>query len=134
MFVTRAEHRRRPRPCPQRISRKIAHMSFSLPTAAREVFTTSRIAEFCRLPELGLDKLAIQHAGANEPVIVFLHVVHPRLTFTNLGKTQVRLPKAVAADMQKVIEKITADWHKQRKREERDASAVMRRADALERA
>jgi DNA topoisomerase VI subunit B len=79
------------------------------------------------------DVLTLQHAGPNEPVVVFLHVTHPSLTFTDLGKTQVALPPPIAADLQKVIEKITTDWHKQRKREERDASAELRRQDALER-
>lgn len=74
-----------------------------------------------------------RHAGTQEPVIVFLHVVHPRLTFTDLGKTRLSLSSAIADALRNVIEKITQEWHKQRKREERDASAELRRQDALQR-
>ena len=79
------------------------------------------------------DVLAQRHAGPNEPVIVFLHIVHPSLVFTDLGKTQLYLSRAVADDLEKVIEKITADWHKQRTREQKDAKNQLRRQDALER-
>jgi DNA topoisomerase VI subunit B len=75
-----------------------------------------------------------RHAGAREPLIVFLHVTHPRLSFTDLGKTRVTLPRAVADDLQKLIERITADWHRQRQQEEKDRRAEIKRQDALERA
>ncbi len=75
-----------------------------------------------------------RHAGAREPLVVFLHVTHPRLTFTDLGKTQVTLPRAVADDLQKLIERITAGWHRQRQQEEKDRRAEIKRQDALERA
>lgn len=75
-----------------------------------------------------------RHAGSREPAVVFLHVTHPQLTFTDLGKTQVTLPRAVANDLQKVIEKITGEWHRQRQQEERDRKNEIKRLDALERA
>jgi hypothetical protein len=63
---------------------------------------------------------------------VFLHVTHPPLTFTDLGKTTLVLPSMVADELRKVIEKITAEWDKQRRREDRDRNAELRRRDALE--
>jgi DNA topoisomerase VI subunit B len=99
-------------------------------------FGTSPSLTF-RFPNYGSsanEELAERYAGSDEPVFVFLHVVHPRLTFTDLGKTQVSLSGAAADDMQTVIEKITADWNKQRKAEERDHHARLRRQDALTKA
>jgi hypothetical protein len=74
-----------------------------------------------------------RHAGTQEPVVVFLHVTHPHLTFTDLGKTQLSLPLVVASDLRKVIDKITADWHRQRQQEEKNRKAELRRQDSLER-
>jgi DNA topoisomerase VI subunit B len=97
-------------------------------------------ANFATAPRLSLDLgcletardvLAQRHAGQAEPVAVFLHITHPRLTFTDLGKARLLLPRAIASDLRKVIEKITAEWHKQRQREQRNARAEIRRQDAL---
>jgi hypothetical protein len=83
--------------------------------------------------ETASDVLGQRHVSWEEPIIVFLHITHPRLNFTDLGKTQLSLPSEIACELRKVIEKITAEWHKQRQREERDARAAPRRQDALER-
>ena len=56
---------------------------------------------FASAPSLSIDLglvetvgtlLAERHAGQYEPVAALLHVVHPRPTFTDLGKTQLSLP------------------------------------------
>ena len=58
-------------------------------------------ANFASAPSLSIDLgpvetvgtlLAERHAGQDEPVAALLHVVHPRPTFTDLGKTQLSLP------------------------------------------
>jgi DNA topoisomerase VI subunit B len=77
--------------------------------------------------------LSRRYAGDREPICVFLHVVHPRFTFTDLGKTRISLPPAVATDLRGVIEKVTGAWERQRRRETKSAKAELRRHDALER-
>jgi hypothetical protein len=110
------------------------------PDVARRVLFTG--ANFASSPALSFNLTAWDdigrfleryHAGSQEPVTVFLHVTHPRLTFTDLGKTNLSLAPAVASEVQKVIEKITSDWHRQRKSEERNARAELKRRDTLER-
>ena len=95
---------------------------------------------FASAPSLSIDLglvetvgtlLAERHAGQYEPVAALLHVVHPRPTFTDLGKTQLSLPYAARGDLRKVVEKVSAEWHKQRQREERDRRAVISRRDAF---
>jgi DNA topoisomerase VI subunit B len=77
--------------------------------------------------------LSQRFSGSREPICIFLHVVHPRLTFTDLGKTRISLPRAVAVDLTRVIEKITEAWKRQREREQKTAKAELKRQDALER-
>jgi DNA topoisomerase VI subunit B len=74
-----------------------------------------------------------RYAGAEEPICVFLHLVHPRLTFTDLGKTRVALAYPIARDLRGVIKKITDAWERQRRREIKSAKAELKRLDALER-
>jgi DNA topoisomerase VI subunit B len=83
--------------------------------------------------------LADNYAGQKEPVIILAHLVCPRLSFTDRGKTalalahgepgMVEIGKAIA----KAATKVTAAWAKQRKAEIRDASRAMRRRERLSR-
>jgi hypothetical protein len=73
-------------------------------------------------------------ASADKPIGVFLHVIHPRLTFTDLGKTEITLSRMMAEDLRWVMEKITQPWYEQHLRELKDSKAAQRRRDALERA
>jgi hypothetical protein len=77
--------------------------------------------------------LGQRYAGVQAPIQIFLHIVHPRLPFTDLGKTRISPPRAVAVDLRRVIEKITDAWKRQREREVKSAKAELKRQDALER-
>jgi DNA topoisomerase VI subunit B len=83
--------------------------------------------------ETGETLLERRYAGAEEPICVFLHVAHPRLMPTDLGKTRIPLPWPVARDLRRVIEKITDAWERQRRREIKSANAELKRQDALDR-
>jgi DNA topoisomerase VI subunit B len=75
--------------------------------------------------------LAEQRCGPDEPIGFFLHVASPRLTFLDRGKASVNLPHAVNQAVIAAIEFVTKDWAKQRKAEERDHAARLRRHDAM---
>ena len=80
----------------------------------------------------GLDGLlSDQYAGFDEDVVVFLHVASPRFDFLDKGKSSVSLPAAADEAVVKAITFVTDRWAKQRKREERDASARARRHASL---
>jgi hypothetical protein len=64
---------------------------------------------------------------------VFFHLTSPRLNFLDKGKTQVALPDTVANALLDVAQGVTQRWAKQRRAEERAASAKARRSDALSR-
>ena len=75
--------------------------------------------------------LAEQRAGPEEPIAFFLHVASPRLTFLDRGKSEVHLPAAVDEAAVAAVKQVTAAWARQRKAEERDRSARLRRDDAM---
>jgi hypothetical protein len=80
----------------------------------------------------GLDGLlSRQYADGDEPVIVYVHLTTPRLSFLDKGKSSVALPMSVGETIGDLVEKSTSKWAKQRKAEIRDASARSRRRDAL---
>ncbi len=80
----------------------------------------------------GLESLLAQRrAGAEEPIAVFVHVASPRLEFLDKGKSSVELPAPVDNAIIAAVKYITEAWTKQRKAEERNASALLRRTDAL---
>lgn len=80
----------------------------------------------------GLDAiLARQHAGPDAPVIVFLHLAHPRVEYTDRGKSAISFATIDPQRMIDLVEAVTAKWAKQRKAEERHASARLRRDAAL---
>jgi len=75
--------------------------------------------------------LTEQRAGPDEPIAFFLHVASPCLTFLDQGKSNVALPDEVSEAIVTAIKQVTAVWTKQRKAEERHASARLRRDDAM---
>ena len=75
--------------------------------------------------------LAEQRAGPEEPITFFLHVASPRLTFLDRGKSEVHLPPEVDEAVVAAVKQVTAAWARQRKAEERDRSARLRRNDAM---
>ena len=80
----------------------------------------------------GLDAiLAQQRSGPDEPVIVFLHLAHPRVEYTDRGKSAISFTTINPRSIAGLIEAVTAKWAKQRKAEERHASARLRREVAL---
>jgi len=72
-----------------------------------------------------------QRAGPEEPVGFFLHVASPRLRFIDKGKSDVDLPRQVDEAIVAAVKFVTAAWAKQRKSEERNANAALRRMDVL---
>jgi Topoisomerase 6 subunit A/Spo11, Toprim domain len=80
----------------------------------------------------GLDAiLAQQRAGPREPVIVFLHLAHPRVEYTDRGKSAISFATIDPHSIFGLVDAVTAKWAKQRKAEERHASARLRREAAL---
>jgi DNA topoisomerase VI subunit B len=72
-----------------------------------------------------------QRASASEPIALALHLSAPRLSFLDRGKAQLSLPYEAAVTFAKAVESATSNWAAQRKREERERRAALRRRDAL---
>lgn len=75
--------------------------------------------------------LTQQRAGSGEPVGIVLHLAWARAAYTDRGKTAAALPAEIQGAVVQAIEAVTAKWAKQRRAEERDRNARLRRADAL---
>lgn len=74
-----------------------------------------------------------QRAGENEPIVLALHVASPCITYTDKAKTAAVLPDEVSAALAAAVQNVTKAWAKQRKAEERDEAAKLRRLDRLSR-
>ena len=82
-----------------------------------------------------LDTLLTDHyAGEDEPIEFFLHVASPDLHFTDRGKTTVDLPPEVDQAIVAAVIDVTKAWTKQRRAEEKDASAARKRDQKLAKA
>ena len=80
----------------------------------------------------GLDALLTeQRAGPYEPIILVVHLACPRVEYLDRGKANVSLPWPISQAILTAIKAATKEWCKQRKREEREASARDRRHDRL---
>jgi hypothetical protein len=75
--------------------------------------------------------LVDQRAGPDEPIGFFLHVASPRLDFRDRGKATVDLPYQVNKEIIAAVRQVTSIWAKQRKAEERDRNASLRRDDTM---
>jgi DNA topoisomerase VI subunit B len=76
--------------------------------------------------------LAELYAGAGEPVFIVLHVACPRVEYTDRGKSAIALSDtSLSAAIVRAVRKGVAKWAKQRKAEERHASALQNRRERL---
>lgn len=82
----------------------------------------------------GLDGI-LNHlrVGPEAAVAVVIHLAYPRATYTDRGKSALALPGSIADALVKALTAVTADWTRQVKREERDASAQHNRLEKLNR-
>jgi hypothetical protein len=74
-----------------------------------------------------------QRISAKAPVLFALHLACPRPLFTDKGKTKLALPPEVAAQLIDAVTRVTKQWAKIIKAEERKASAKARREEYLSR-
>jgi len=80
----------------------------------------------------GLDALlSEQRLYADDPVVVALHMTCPRVEHTDRGKSAVVINEAQASSVIQAIKSVAKLWTKQRKQEERDHWAHLRRQDAM---
>jgi hypothetical protein len=75
--------------------------------------------------------LAELKAGQEEPIVFLLHLVCPRVDYLDRGKSAVSLPLIARREIVRLVTDVTKKWTKQRKAEERDASARWRRDDRM---
>lgn len=75
--------------------------------------------------------LTDQRASANEPIALLVHLTCPALQFSNRGKSALDLTGEIGDALSAATVKVTADWSKQRKAEERQASRAAFRRDRL---
>lgn len=68
---------------------------------------------------------------AQEPVVFLLHVAHPRIPFTDRGKSTVTIADMDGDIIVKAVEGVTAEWKRQRDREKRDARSAISRREAF---
>ena len=76
-------------------------------------------------------RLAEQRCGADEPVVVILHLAQARVEYQDRGKSAVVLDRAIRVAIVTALETVTGKWAKQRKAEERDHSRRLRRREQL---
>jgi DNA topoisomerase VI subunit B len=74
-----------------------------------------------------------QRISGDEPAIVIVHLTCPYLAFGDRGKASLQLPTKINDAICDAVEKATARWAKQRKAEERHASARANRIERLAR-
>ncbi len=80
----------------------------------------------------GLDSLLEERkAGDDEPIVLFVHLVQPRMQYTNRGKSMVAIPHDVGHEITRLVTKVTAKWYKIRRDEERESARVWRRRELL---
>jgi DNA topoisomerase VI subunit B len=76
--------------------------------------------------------------GPDEPVTIVIHMASPCVDYTDRGKSSLAIGAAGMVAVAEAIiagaESVTKEWARQRKAEERDSSARMRRIDRLIRA
>jgi len=79
--------------------------------------------------------LSEQRAGREEPIIVVLHLARPCIDYTDHGKSAVAMSDPTLAErLKSSVLSVTKEWAKQRKAEERHASALANRHARLIRA
>jgi DNA topoisomerase VI subunit B len=78
--------------------------------------------------------LESQRASHHAPIVFLLHVAHPRVRYTDRGKSAVAISRMDGDTIAKVVESVTADWKRIRVREERDNRKAMNRHEAFARA
>jgi Topoisomerase 6 subunit A/Spo11, Toprim domain len=77
-----------------------------------------------------------QRVGADEPVILVVHLASPRITFTDRGKSALALGGemvGIAEDVVNGLRAVTKAWCRQRRAEERNAAARASRLQRLAR-
>jgi DNA topoisomerase VI subunit B len=83
----------------------------------------------------GLDALLQdRRAGSDEPIVFLLHVAHPRVRYTDRGKSAVAMASMDGNSIIAAVEAVTKEWTRQRKHEERDTRAAIHRRQAFARA
>ena len=70
-------------------------------------------------------ELADRFLGPNEPIVLAVHVANPRVAISDRGKARVQI---TGGQIEKALAAVGQSWTKQRKAEERNASALARRA------
>jgi len=119
----------------------IIEMAFAwCPTAERRRiitgvnFSPCILSPFRELGDYGqsLDTiLANQRATADEPVVLLIHLTCPRVAYTDRGKSAIVIEGCNATSIIDSVRRVTKKWAKQRKAEERSASAQSRRRQAM---
>jgi len=74
-----------------------------------------------------------RYAGDDEPVVMIVHHAQVGATYTDRGKGTLSLSPDVSRRIREAIEKATLPWWKQRKAEERESRAMLRRTEAMKR-
>ena len=69
--------------------------------------------------------LADRRLGPDEPIVLAIHVANPRVQYADRGKSLI--VGSCTSDIEKAIDSVGKSWTKQRKAEERHASACKRR-------
>jgi DNA topoisomerase VI subunit B len=71
--------------------------------------------------------------GPDEPIYLIIHVAYPRMSFMDRGKGAVTFPSGITNRIKEALTAVTKAWTRQRKAEERHASAERNRRDRLTR-
>ena len=71
--------------------------------------------------------------GPREPVYLIIHVAYPRMSYMDRGKGAVTFPNGITNKVKEAVTAVTKAWTRQRKAEDRHASAERNRKDRLTR-
>lgn len=74
-----------------------------------------------------------RYAGDDEPVVMIVHHAQVGAAYTDRGKGTLSLSQTVSRRIREAVEKATLPWWKQRKAEERESRAMLRRTEAMKR-
>jgi DNA topoisomerase VI subunit B len=64
------------------------------------------------------------HVSEGDPVFVGLHVVAPRVGYTNQGKTQAAFPQEIHDAVRDAVVKVTDHWRRARERDRKDSKRI----------
>ena len=72
-----------------------------------------------------------QRCKHDEPIVIFLHLAHPNVDYTDRGKSKITEGTVSTAAVRDILVSVTSAWKKQRDEEDRDCKKRRKRAERM---